>query len=84
MPLILIDPPDNQIGNLKIVSVLHDHVTVAVNAEIRDMQQTGPALSGINPGDEGFAILEERHPTGPVALRNIEMVAKDDENRQFG
>ena len=63
----------------KIVLVLHDHVTVAVNAEVRRVQHFGVALGSVDARDEGLAILEGSPPV-PWLYRQV--IAEHDEDRQ--
>ena len=61
---VLIDPLDDQVGNLKVVLVLHDHMTVAMDARLDRMQHPRVAFRGVDTGNKGFTVLEERQPVG--------------------
>jgi len=58
VPTFRVDPVEDQIGDLKIVLVLHDHVAVAVNAELGRVQHFGVALGSVHACDEVLAIFE--------------------------
>lgn len=81
---VLINPFHDEIRNLNIVPVLHDHVTVAMDTKLDGMQHSCITIRTVDPSDECLTILEERHPVRTHVLRSIKVVAEDYQNRKLG
>src|SRR5437870_6899816 len=57
---VLINPYQDQVGNLEIVFVKHEHVTVTVDAQVRRKQHLSITTCSIDASDEGL-VGEEAH-----------------------
>ena len=78
----LVDPAEDEIGNLQVVLVLHDHVAVAADAALRWTEHLRLAASRLEPIDEGLTALERELPRGPYpdACRCIAVITEHDQN----
>jgi hypothetical protein len=69
---VLVHPSQDEIGNLNIVLVLHDHVAVTVDAQFWWVEHLRIAVRGVDARDESSAIIEgifpgkSRHAGGHV------------------
>src|SRR5688572_24162533 len=79
-----IDPLQDQIGDLQVVFVLHDHVAVAANAALWRREHLGLTAGILDTADHRLTALEARLPGGErgQASRGVAIIAKDHENRE--
>jgi len=61
----LIDPMQNQVGDLQVILVLHNHVAVAVNASIGWVEHLRLTSSWLHLTDELLTAIEGLLPRVP-------------------
>ena len=73
---------EDEIGDLQVVLVLHDHVAVAANAALWRREHLGLAAGVRDAADHRLTALETGLPGGEVgkAGRGVAIIAEDDEN----
>src|SRR5439155_26851252 len=81
----LIDPLQDEVGDLQTVLVLHDHVAVAVDPALRRVEHLRAAARTRDAANEGLTGLETSLPGGQrrKARRRVAVVAEDDEYRHL-
>src|SRR3989442_2191853 len=78
---VLINPYQDQVGNLEIVFVKHEHVTVTVDAQVRRKQHLSITTCSIDASDEGLAIIEGVLPGQSDPGVCVKMITKQDQDR---
>src|SRR6266581_492091 len=73
----LVDPRQYQVRDLQVVLVLHEHVAVAKEARVRQVEHHRVTPYGVDCLRELLATAQERRPRGRVR----DVVAEDDEDR---
>src|SRR5262245_25678024 len=79
---VLAEPADDQVGDLQVVLVDHQHVAVALLADLRQQQQPGGAAGSLDRIDGRNATV-----AALVAVRSgctLAVVAPDREQRDLG
>ena len=81
-----VNPFQNQIGDLQVVLVLHDHVAVAANATVGRREHFGLTASALDAADQGLTHLVTGLPCRQrrEASRGVAVIAEDDQNRHLG
>src|SRR6185437_14364648 len=75
---VLADPVQQDVGDIEAVVVLHQHVRVALDADLRQHQQLRSAAGGVGGGDKGASIFQPRRP----ARKLVDVVAEQHQDRQ--
>ena len=72
----MVDPTDEPVGYLQVVFVLHEHVAVAVDADVGELDESGFYAGGGCGLDESLAGFEAWTP----ARRGLYVVTKEDKD----
>ncbi len=74
---VLIHPAENPVGDLDIISVLHQHVAIAVEAKLRELQHASVSTRRLQLLHEGLATGEGAGPQRRRAWGTAKMIAED-------
>src|SRR4029079_15272596 len=80
---VLVDPGDDHVGELKIVAILHQHVTVPLDAELGQIHHLGVAAGSLDLLDIALAGGERVRPVRGTTFHVTEMVAEHDQVRNL-
>ena len=82
---VLVDPLQDQVGDLQVVLVLHDHVAVAADAAVLRVEHLCVTARRLEAADQLLTAIEGKLPRRPRrdACRRVAVITEDDENRHL-
>ena len=83
LPDVALDPFHDQVGDLIAVLFVHQHVTIAEDADLRQLEQCRIAPRRVDAGDEFLAVLECDDIVKEPRWR-FEVVTVNDQDRNLG